>query len=87
MARRHTQRVYVEAEQAFNGRSKVLLTNAPTPQKWWSTVNTAVFGAMSNWPPMVNSGSRLVWSADEKALLFTAHFDAKQCRNRSTALL
>ena len=34
--------VYVDVERAFTERSKSLL-NAPSPRKWWSTVNTAVF--------------------------------------------
>ena len=48
---------------------------------WWSTVKTAVFGTSSNLPSLVDRGGKLVWSADEKASLFSAHFDAKQCRD------
>ena len=29
----------------------------------------------------MDRGGRLVWSADEQALLFSAHFDAKPCRD------
>ena len=49
-------------------RSKSLLTNVPNPQKRCL-------------PPLVDREGNLVWSADEKAFLFSAHFDAKQCRD------
>ena len=38
-----------------------------------------IFGASSSLPLLVDRGGRLVWSADEKASLFSSHFDAKQC--------
>ena len=80
MTRRHAQHVYVEAERAFNEKSRVLLTNAPNPRKSWSTVKTAALEASSSLPPLVDRGVRLIWSADEKVSLFSPHFDAKQCR-------
>ena len=39
---RHSHRVYMETKRAFNERGRTLLTNAPIPRKWWSTVETAV---------------------------------------------
>ena len=81
MARRRAQLVYEDAERVFTERSKLLLTYTPTPRKWWSTVNIAVFGASSRLPLLVERGDKLLWSADEKASLFSAHFDAKQCRD------
>ena len=81
VVRRHAQHVYVETERAFNEWSRVLLINAPNPRKWWSTVKTAVVGANSRLPPLLDKESRLVWSVDEKASLFSAHFEAKQCRD------
>ena len=39
------------------------------------------FGASSNLPPLVNMRGRLVSSADEKASLFSVHYDAKHCRD------
>ena len=44
-------------------------------------MKTAVFGASSSLPPLADRGDKLVWSADEKASLFSAHFDAKHCRD------
>ena len=41
----------------------------------------AVFGDSSSLPPLVNRGGRIFLSADDKALLFSRHFDAKQCRD------
>ena len=43
-------------------------------------MKTAVFGASSSLQPLVHRGGKLVWSADVKASLFSAHFDANQCR-------
>ena len=80
-ARRHSQRVYLEAEREFNERSKVLLKYAPNPRKWWPTVKAAAFGVSSNLPHVVDREERLVWSAEENALLFSARFDDKQCSN------
>ena len=66
---------------SFNDRSKEALTNAPNPRRWWPTVKTAVFSVSSSLPPLLDRGGRLVWSADEKTPLFSAHFDAKQFRS------
>ena len=60
---------------------KSLLTNAPNPRKWWSTVKTAVFGASSSLPPLLDRGGKLVRSTDEKSSLLSAYFDTKQCRD------
>ena len=81
MARRRTQLVYEDTERAFTERSKSLLTNAPNSRKWWSTVKPAVFGASSSLPHLIDRGDKLVGSADEKAPLFSAHFDAKKCKD------
>ena len=71
--------MYVDVERAFTERIKPLLTNAPNPRKRWSTVKTAVFDVSSSFPPLLDRGGRPVWSVDEKASLFSAHFAAKQC--------
>ena len=55
---------------------QILLTNTPNPRKWRSTVKTAVFGASFSLPPLLDEGGKLVWSASEKAVLFSAHLDA-----------
>ena len=55
--------------------------NAPNSRKWY-TMKTTVFGASSSLPPLIDKGGKLVWSAEEKASLFLAHVDAKQCRDR-----
>ena len=79
-ARHHAQLIYEDAERLFMERSKSLLTNAPNQWKWWSPVKTAVFGASSFLPPLVDRGGKLAWSVDEKISLFSVHFAAKQCR-------
>ena len=80
VTRRHAQRVYVVTEQALDEQRKALLANSPSPRKWWSTVKTAVFGASSSLSPLINRGSRLAWSAKEKASLFSAHFEANSVK-------
>ena len=77
LARRHAQPVYCEAEQKFNEKIRALLTSAPNSRKWRATIKTAVFGASSCLPPLVDRGGGLVWSSGEKALWFLVHFDAK----------
>ena len=47
-----------DAERSFTERSKSLLTNAPTPSKWVSTVKAAVFGASSTLPPLEDRQGR-----------------------------
>ena len=69
---------YGNTEQAFPKRSR---SNASNLWKWWSTVKTAVFGASSALPHLVDRGGKLVLSADEKSSLCSTHFDAKQCRD------
>ena len=79
MAHYRTQLVYEDAEEAFTERSKSLLTKAPNPRKWWSTEKTAVFGASSSLPPLVDRGGKLVLPADVKTS--SAHFNAEKCRD------
>ena len=69
------------AERAFTEQSKSLLTNASNSQKQWSTVKATVFSASLNLLPLGDRRGKLVWSAEEKASLFSAHFDAKQNRD------
>ena len=80
VAHRRAQLVFEDAEPAFAERSKSILTTAPSPRKWWSTVKATVFGASSSLPPLSDREAKLIWSADEKASMFSAPFDAKQCR-------
>ena len=81
MTRRCTQLVYRDAVRAFTEQSKSLLTNDSYSRKWWSTAKTAVFGANSSLPPLLDSRGKLVWSAEGKACLLSAHFDAKHRRD------
>ena len=80
VARCRAQLVYEEVERVFAEWS-TLLMKALNLRKSWSTVKTAVFGASSSLSPVVDKGSKLVWSPDEKASLFLVYFDAKQCRD------
>ena len=80
-AQRHAQLVYEDAERTFTERSKSLLTDAPNQRKLWSIVKTTIFDVSSSLSPLVARGSKLVWSADENASVFSAHFDARQCKD------
>ena len=48
--------------------------------KWWSTLKSAVFGASSSLPPLVNEGGGLVCESVGKDNLLLDHFDSKQSR-------
>ena len=85
MAYRRAERFYEGAERAFTEWSKSLLTNAPNPRKWWSTVKESVFGSSSSLPPLVDRGGKLVWSANEKASLCSVHFDTKHLFRKFSA--
>ena len=65
MVRCRAQLVYVHAEQKLTERNYASLTNAPNTRKWWFAVRTDVFGASSSLAPLVDTGDRLVWLADE----------------------
>ena len=54
--------------------------NAQSPQKWWSTRKSAVFGLSSSLPPLVRGGGGLVCESVGKADLLSDHFDGKQSR-------
>ena len=44
---------YSEAMGQFSVRNKDVLMNAQSPLKWWSTLNSAVFGLSSSLPLLV----------------------------------
>ena len=53
--------------------------NAQSPNKWWSTLKSAVFGLSSALPPLVGGhGGGLVCESVGKADLLSDHFDIKQ---------
>ena len=52
--------------------------NVQSPHKWWSTLNSAVFGKCSSLPPLVSEGGGLACESVGKADLLSDHFDSKQ---------
>ena len=52
-----------------------------SPQKWWSTLKSAMFGSCSSLPPLVSEGGGLVCESVGKADLLSDHFDSKQSRD------
>ena len=84
VVRRHAKLVYEDGQRAFTEWNKSILANAPNLCKW-STVKATVFSASSSLPSFVDRKDKRVWSADEKASLFSVLFDAKQGRDSFTA--
>ena len=54
--------------------------NVQSPRKWWSTLNSAVFGSSLSLPPLVGPGGGLVCESVGKADLLSDHFDSKRSR-------
>ena len=54
-----TKEAYSVAKHLFSIRNKEVLMNAQSPDKWCSTLKSAVFGVSSSLPPLVGA-SRLV---------------------------
>ena len=57
-----------------------VLMNIQSPNKWWSTLKSAVFGSSSSLPPLVGPGRGLVCESVDKADLLSDHFDSKPSR-------
>ena len=72
--------VYAEAMRQFSVRSRDIRMNAQYPDKWWSTLKSAVFGSSSDssLPPLIGAGGGLVCESVGKADMLSAHFDRKQ---------
>ena len=66
--------------QGISVRNRDVLMNVQSPQKWWSTFKSAVFGSSSSLPPLVSEGGGLVCESVGKADLLSNHFDSKQSR-------
>ena len=58
---------YSEANRQFSVRNGGILMNLQSPQKWWSTFESAVFGLRSSLPPLVSRGGGLVCESVGKA--------------------
>ena len=70
---------YSEAKNQFSDRNRDVLMNVQSPDKWWSTIKSAVFGSSSALPPLVRGGG-LVCDSVGKADLLLDHFDSQQAR-------
>ena len=69
-----------EAKRQFSVRNRDVLMNVQPLHKWWSTLQSAVFGSSSSLPPLVSEGGGLVRESVGKADLLSDHFDSKQSR-------
>ena len=52
--------IYSEAKRQFSDRNRDVLMNVQSPYKWWSTLESEVFGSSSSLPPLVSEGGGLV---------------------------
>ena len=71
---------YSKAKYQSSVRNRDVLMNAQSPQKWWFTLKSAVFGLCSSLPPLVGIDGGLVCKSVGKADLLSDHFDCKQSR-------
>ena len=71
---------YSEANCQFSDRNRNVLMNVQSPQKWWSTLKSAVFGSSSSLPPLVSEGGGLVCESVRKADLLSDHLESKESR-------
>ena len=71
---------YSQAKHQFSVRNIDVLMNVQSPNKWWSTLKSAVFSSNSSLPPLVGPGGGLVCESVGKADLLLDHFDNKQSR-------
>ena len=52
----------------------MILVNAQSSHKWWSTLKSAVFGWSSSLPPLVGGGGGLEYESYGKDDLLSDHF-------------
>ena len=71
---------YSEAKRQLSDRNMDVLMNVHSPQKWWSTFKSSVFGSSLSLPSLVSEGGGLVCESVGKADLVSDHFDSKQSR-------
>ena len=71
---------YSEAKSQFGDRNRDVLMNVQSYHKWWSTLESAVFGSSSSLPSLVSESGGMVCKSVGKADLLSDHFDSKQSR-------
>ena len=69
-----------EAKRQFSDRNRDVLMNVQSPHKWWSSLNSAIFGSSLSLNPLISEGGELVCESVGKADLRSDHFDSKQSR-------
>ena len=73
-------RCYAQAKRAYHGRCQDALLNVYNHHSWWRTLKESVLGVSPSIPPLLGPGSGLVTGREERAELFSSHFDGKQSR-------
>ena len=64
---------YSEDKRQLSARNRDILMNAQSPNKWWSTLKSPVFGLISSLPPLVGGGWGMVCESVGKADLLSDH--------------
>ena len=72
--------IYLEAKHRFSVRNIDVFMNVQSPQKWWSTLKSAVFALSSSLSPLVGPSGGLLCESVGKVDLLSDHFDSKQFR-------
>ena len=78
------QRVYASAEKEYNDNIKDDLLGTSQPNKWWSTLKSALFGIDTTVPALLKPDGSLTHDPKEKATLFADVFDGKQSNEKLT---
>ena len=63
-----TNETYSEVKRQFSDRNRDVLMNVQSPHKWWSTLNSVVFGSSSSLPPLVSECGGLVCQSVGKVM-------------------
>ena len=72
---------YSEDKRQFSDRDEDILMNVQSPDKWWSTVKSAVFGSSTSLPLLVSEGGGLVGESVGKADLLLDQWRLLICRS------
>ena len=78
------RRVYASAEKEYNDNIKDDLLGTSQPNKWWSTLKSALFGIDTTVPALLKPDGSLTHDPKEKATLFADVFDGKQSNEKLT---
>ena len=77
-------RCYAQAKRVYHGRCHDALLNVSNHHSWWRTFKESILGVNPLIPPLLGPGGGLVTGREERAELFSSHFDSKRSREDLT---